>query len=60
LHTVVPIGSYVTTSYTSAEETNRILEREGVVIAQAPHAAVPAEEHLTVSELLPALQTVAT
>jgi Icc protein len=60
LHTVVPIGSYVTTSYTSAEETNRILEREGVVIAPAPHAAVPAEEHLTVSELLPALQTVAT
>jgi Icc protein len=60
LHTVVPIGTYSTTSYTSAEETARILERENVVIRPATQLALPVDEVLTVPQLVaeePALTT---
>jgi hypothetical protein len=53
LHTVVPIGTYSTTSYTSAEETARILERENVVIRPAKPTAIPIDPVLTVPQLLP-------
>ncbi|KQO06447.1 3',5'-cyclic-nucleotide phosphodiesterase [Agreia sp. Leaf244] len=52
LHTVVPIGSYSTTSYTSAEETARILERENVVIRPARAIELPVDDVLTVPQLV--------
>lgn len=48
LHSVVPIGQSAMVSYVSADETDRILRREGVRIAPAPAFAVDVETVLTV------------
>jgi Icc protein len=52
LHTVVPLGSYVPTSYVTAEETAQRLAAAGVRIAPAPDAALPAVEELTIPPLV--------
>lgn len=46
LHSVVPVGSYAQVSYVSAEETERILAKNQVVIAPARPLLVPVEELL--------------
>ncbi len=48
LHSVVPLGQSTTVSFTSADETDRILRREGVRIAPTPAFAVDEETVLTV------------
>ncbi|PJJ61470.1 phosphodiesterase [Compostimonas suwonensis] len=48
LHSVVPMGQFPVMSYTSAQEAQRILDRERITILPPASAPVAAEEPLTV------------
>ena len=53
LHSVVPVGTYPTLDYVSAEETRRRLLAQGVVIADAVSSRVSPEPPMTMPILLP-------
>ncbi|MCS5732404.1 phosphodiesterase [Herbiconiux daphne] len=53
LHSVVPVGTYQTLDFITAEETKRRLAAEGVVIAEAVSPRVSPEPPMTMPILLP-------